>query len=127
MCRGPARTGVSTAALGADVPAVVGWSQKVELGTVVSGVVSQVDVQPGQLVKKKGRQPDHAGQSRLQQPGGRRLAEFAHAQAALQEAQREDERAAELYDRTLLSDYERNQALIALHGARAQLERTKSS
>lgn len=117
--------GISTGVLGADVQAVVGWSQKVELGTLVSGVVSQVEVQPGQLVKKGDNliTLDNRGFNGLV---SRRQAEFAHAQAALQEAQREDERAAELYDRTLLSDYERNQALIALHAARAQLERARS-
>ena len=39
-------------AIAADVPAVVGWAQRVELGMLVSGVVAEVHVRPGQSVKK---------------------------------------------------------------------------
>jgi multidrug efflux system membrane fusion protein len=46
-------------------------------------------------------------------------AESARAQAMLEEARREDERASELYDRTLLSDHERTKASIALREAEA--------
>ena len=38
--------------LAADLPAVVGWLQRVELGTLVSGVVSEVHVRPGQQVRR---------------------------------------------------------------------------
>jgi len=105
----------------ADVAAVVGWSQRVDLGPLVSGVVSEVHVRPGQLVKKGDKliSLDSRGFSSLV---GQRVAEHRHAQAALEEAEREDARAAELYDRTLLSDFERNQAQIALQSARAMAE-----
>jgi multidrug efflux system membrane fusion protein len=99
---------------------IVEWGQRVELGMPVSGVVAEVHVVPGQAVA--------AGdplvsldrrdfQARLQ----RRRAEHRHAEVLVAEARREDERAAEMYDRTVLSDYERNQARIALAAAEAAL------
>ncbi len=114
----------ATLAQAADVPAVVGWSQRVELGTLVSGIVMKVNVQPGQKVARGDELislDDRGFRSQVQ----RRLAENGHAQAVLEEAQREDERAIELYDRTVLSDFERNQALIALQAARAAAERAR--
>lgn len=110
---------LSASALAAEVPAVIAWTQKVELGTLVSGVVGAVHVRQGQQVGRG------AALVTLDDRGfkgevSRHLAVHRHAQAALQEAQREDERAIELYDRTVLSDFERNQAQIALQAARAQ-------
>ncbi len=112
--------------LAADIPAVVGWAQRVELGTLVSGVVSEVHVRPGQQVSEGDRllSLDKRGFS---SQVSRRAAEHRHAQAVLEEAQREDERAIELYDRTVLSDFERNQALVALKGARAAAERARAA
>ena len=102
------------------VEGVVTWSQRVELGMLVSGVVSQVHVRPGQQVSTGDtlvELDDRGFGSQVQ----RWLAEYRHAKGLLTEAEREDERAAELYDRTVLSDFERNQALIALDAARARL------
>lgn len=118
-------TCAATLAQAADVPALIGWSQRVELGTLVSGIVAKVHVQPGQTVTQGDELislDDRGFRSEVQ----RRLAEYGHAQAVLEEAQREDERAIELYDRTVLSDFERNQALIALQAARAAAERTRA-
>jgi RND family efflux transporter MFP subunit len=115
----------ATLAQAADVPALIGWSQRVELGTLVSGIVAKVHVRPGQTVTKGDELislDDRGFRSEVQ----RRLAEYGHAQAVLEEAQREDERAIELYDRTVLSDFERNQALIALQAARAAAERARA-
>lgn len=113
------------AVFAADIPAVVGWSQRVELGTLVSGVVDMVHVRPGQPVQKG--EPLISLDSRgFSSQVSRRLAEHKHAQAMLEEAQREDERATELYDRTVLSDFERNQALVALQAARAAAEAARA-
>ena len=119
---------VSMAALsqGGEVSAVVSWSQRVELGTLVSGVVAQVRVKPGQPVRSGDvlvALDDRGYASEV----ARRRAEHRHAQAVLEEAQREDERAVELYDRTVLSDFERNQALIALQAARAVVEQARAA
>jgi multidrug efflux system membrane fusion protein len=103
-----------------QVDGVVTWSQRVELGTLVSGVISQVHVRPGQSVKRGDTlvELDDRGFAGQVQ---RWRAEYRHAKGLLEEAEREDERAAELYDRTVLSDFERNQALLALDAARAHL------
>ncbi len=115
-----------TAVLAEDVAAVVSWSQRVELGTPVSGVVRDVNVRPGQLVKRGEKLlalDDRGYRSEV----SRRLAAHRHAVAMLEEAQREDERAIELYDRTVLSDFERNQALIALQAARSVAEAARAA
>ena len=109
-----------------ELQAVTGWLQRVELGPLVSGVVSEVHVRPGDRVDKGARlvtldRRDFA--SRV----SRREAERRHAEMLLEEAQREDERAAELYDRTLLSDHERNQAAIALEAGRAAAEAARAA
>lgn len=117
--------GVSGAAAAADVSAVLAWSQKVELGTLVSGVIGEVHVRPGQTVTKGDRLVSLDGRGFNAQVA-RRLAGYKHAKAALEEARREDERAIELYDRTVLSDFERNQALIGLHAARANAEAARA-
>jgi multidrug efflux system membrane fusion protein len=103
-----------------QVGGVVTWSQRVELGTLVSGVITRVHVRPGQSVKRGETlvELDDRGFAGQVQ---RWRAEYRHAKGLLDEAEREDERAAELYDRTVLSDFERNQALLALDAARARL------
>lgn len=103
-----------------QVEGIVTWSQRVELGTLVSGVISRVHVRPGQMVKPGDTlvELDDRGFGGQVQ---RWLAEYRHARGLLAEAEREDERAAELYDRTVLSDFERNQAVLALDAARARL------
>jgi len=116
---------VTAGAFAADVSAVVNWSQKVELGTLVSGVVSHVYVRPGQAVGKGDRlvSLDERGfSSQLD----KYEAAYQHAQAALAEARREDARAIELYERTVLSDFERNQAQVALLAARAAAEAARA-
>jgi len=105
----------------ADVAATVGWSQRVDLGPLVSGVVSEVHVKAGQPVNK-GDDLISLDSRGFRSQVSQRVAEQRHAQAALEEAEREDARAAELYDRTLLSDFERNLAQIALQSARATAE-----
>lgn len=95
-----------------DLDGRLAWGKRVELGTLVSGVVSEVNVSPGQAVA--------SGDTllRLDDRGFRAEVERARAvvsrtEALADEARREDERAAELYDRTMLSDHERQVAQIA--------------
>ena len=111
--------------LAADLPAVVAWTQKVELGTLVSGVVAAVHVRPGQTVAG-GDALVTLDDRGFKGEVSRHLAVYRHTQAALEEARREDERAIELYDRTVLSDFERNQAQIALQAARARAEEARA-
>ena len=116
---------LTAGALAADLPAVVAWTQKVELGTLVSGVVGAVHVRPGQTVAG-GDALVTLDDRGFKGEVSRHLAVYRHTQAALEEARREDERAIELYDRTVLSDFERNQAQIALHAARARAEEARA-
>lgn len=104
--------GVAQGVLALDLNGQLAWVQRVELGTLVSGVVTEIPVQPGQLVKQGStllRLDPRDFQAR--QSGAR--ATLARAESQLDEARREDERAQELYDRTLLSDHERQLAQIA--------------
>lgn len=100
------------AAQAADIEAVAQWAEPVTLSTPVSGVVQQVSVTPGEQV-------DEGDVLLLLDPRpfkARRQLAQAQVQAlepALAEAAREVERAEELYDRTVLSDVEREQARIA--------------
>jgi len=109
-----------------DIAAVLGWAQRIELGTLVSGVVSRVHVHPGQAVEQ-GDELISLDARGFESQVARRLAEQRHAQALLEEARREDQRASELYERTVLSDFERNQALLALEAARAVFERSAAA
>ena len=116
---------LSASVLAAEVVGVVAWTQKVELGTLVSGVVAVVHVRPGQTVGQ-GDPLVTLDDRGFKGEVDRHLAVYRHAQVALEEARREDERAIELYDRTVLSDFERNQAKIALQAARARAEEARA-
>lgn len=129
----PMKTSINTVLLicmwlpasAADVTAVVAWGQRVELGTLVSGVINEVHVQPGQEVASGDALVSLDRRGFVSQVD-RRNAEFQYAKAMYEEAQRDDERAAELYDRTVLSDFERNQAAIALKAAYAAVGRARA-
>lgn len=96
------------------------WLQRVELSTPVSGVISKVAVDAGDLVKQ--------GQVLLQldDRGFSSLVKKAEAQVAshretLAEAKRELERVVEMYERTLLAEHELQLARIAVSQAQADL------
>lgn len=110
----------------AEVPATVQWAQRVELGTLVSGVVARVHVAPGAQVRQ--------GAVLVALDDRRFKAELMQARAEVErlaqvhaEARRENERAQELYDRTLLSDHELEVTKIALATAAAQLQAAKTA
>jgi multidrug efflux system membrane fusion protein len=85
--------------------------RQLSLGTLVSGVVQEVRVQPGQkvtqgeLLLKLDQREFQAGLRRAQSL-------LARAKSLFEEALREEQRAVELYDRTLLSDHELQKAQI---------------
>ena len=89
-----------------------------ELGLPISGVIAKVKVKVGQTVKK--------GDLLLSLDSRALAAKIAAAQSQyrltsilLEEAQREDERAEELYERTVLSEHDRVEAKIVLRRAQA--------
>ncbi|WP_456379442.1 efflux RND transporter periplasmic adaptor subunit [Thiolapillus sp.] len=93
--------------------------RQLTLGTLVSGVVGEVHVQPGQKVRQ--------GELLLALDPREFQAQLTHAQAMVAranslfaEALREENRARELYDRTLLSDHEMQKAQIGRLEAEAK-------
>ncbi len=109
-----------------ELPGKLAWGERLSMGMLVSGVVSEVPVQAGQRVKKGDLLVGlDARGFRAELQGVR--AESSRAQTLLEEAQREDERAAELYDRTLLSEHERTAATIGLREAQAAAARARAN
>ncbi len=105
-----------------EIAATLDWARRVELGTTLSGRVSAVEVAPGQQVRKGERL------LRLDQRGFQARQE--EAQAVLEEArknrteaQRELDRALELYQRTVLADRDRQVAEIAAARAEAAYQK----
>lgn len=88
-----------------DVAAKLDWSERVEMSTLVSGVVEKVNVQVGQTVKK-GDVLLALNQEAFKAALEKAKAESDSAQLAMQEASKEWDRAQELYDRTVLSEHE---------------------
>jgi len=88
-----------------EFSASLDWSQRVELGFAVSGIVEKVFVNAGQKIKKNSAlvQLDN-DVFRAQVKKNKTL--LVSAQEALNEARREQDRALELYDRTVLSDHD---------------------
>lgn len=117
----------------ADVPAVLQWSHRVELSSPVSGVVQQVNVGVGELVKK--------GQVLLALDGGLYQARVAEIQAGIirleaeaAEAKRDLVRVEELYARTVVAtaDFDQEKlrnirAETMLAEARANLRQHKKT
>lgn len=103
----------------AEYPAWLDWGRRVELGTLVSGVVSRVEAEPGQGVKA-GELLVQLDQRQFMADLKRARAMLARAQSRFEEAEREAHRARELYDRTLLSDHELQKARLALDEAAAE-------
>jgi len=109
----------------AEVPAVLQWSQRVELSTPVSGVVQAVNVKQGERVSK--------GQALLQLDDriyAARVEEAAagvtRQQEEVSEAQRELKRVQELYDRTVISTSELDLAKLRQAKAAAQLRELRA-
>jgi RND family efflux transporter MFP subunit len=108
------------AAQAAEVAAVLQWVQRVELSTPVSGVVQRVSVQPGQSVKQ--------GQELLALDSRVYRAKVAESAAAVErlkaeaaEAKRNLDRVQELYNRTVISTTELDQAKLRDARSRAML------
>lgn len=107
----------SHAAWAADAPAILQWSHRVELSTPVSGAVQAVNVEAGDMVRK--------GQVLLTLDSALYQAKVTESRAALSrqnedaaEARRDLDRVQELYNRTVISTTELDQA--KLRNAKAQ-------
>lgn len=114
-----------TPTLALDIKAELDWARRVELGTPVSGVVQHIMAQPGQRIAKNDillQLDDRGFKSRVESL----MAQVAHFKAELAEAEREQERALELYDRTVLSDHELQVAKNNLIAAEARYQKERS-
>ncbi len=101
------------------------WSQRVELGFAVSGIIEKVFVNVGKKVKK-GDALVQLDNDVFQANVNETKALFASAKEALNEAKRERDRALELYDRTVLSDHDLQVAKNNLTLARAEFEKVRA-
>ena len=111
--------------LAADVPAVLYWSQRVELSPPVSGIVQTVNVEAGQQVKK--------GQVLLSLDNSAFQARLAESRAVINryreeaaDAKRELERSQELYNRSVLATTELDQAKLRQSRAQSQLSEAEA-
>jgi multidrug efflux system membrane fusion protein len=91
---------------GKDIPALLEWWQRVELGTLVDGMVTKVNVVVGQQVNR-GTMLVELDQREIQARLAWAESQVAATKLQQDEARRELDRSLELFDRTLLSNHER--------------------
>ncbi len=115
----------SQASQAQEFSASLDWSQRVELGSAVSGVVEFVAVNVGDKVKKGGSLVQLDNTVFKGQVNGYK-AQLISSQEAFKEAERERDRALELYDRTVLSDHDLQVAKNNFKLAKANLEQVKA-
>lgn len=117
---------VSHAVIAEEFEATLDWSKRVELSTQVSGLVKKVYAQAGNVVAK--------GEVLVQLDPRAFKADFKFAKADLkntdqqtQEAKRELERQADMYDRSMLSDRDLQIAKNNLTAAQSQYLQAQAS
>ncbi|TVQ74855.1 MAG: efflux RND transporter periplasmic adaptor subunit [Chromatiaceae bacterium] len=114
-----------------ETPARLDWSMRMEVGSPVSGIVTQVKVQPGDRVGEGDvlvMLDDRAPKAELE----RARAQAQRLKLAREEAEREYERTREMHDRALISSRElalaeidQSMAQAAHQGARAELTQAR--
>lgn len=109
-----------------DLEGELAWDRRVELGTTVSGTITEVRVVPGQRVEQ-GQVLVELDQRLYRARVERAKAALDQAKQQREEARRELERAQELYDRTVLSVHERTLAEIAVAEADAAFRNAQAS
>lgn len=103
----------------AELAGTVDWGTRLSMGTLVPGIVDQVEVSPGQRVKQGDRLLSlDQGAYRARMRGAE--AELRRTGILVREARTEFERAQELYDRTVLSQHELAIAEVGLLEAQAK-------
>lgn len=106
-------------AVAQELTGIVQWAQRVELGTPQSGIIVDVPVKSGEMVKK-GQLLVQLETRALLARVRRAEAEQAKSKKERDEAQRELDRSKELYERTLLSNHDLEQAKIAYSDANSR-------
>lgn len=108
----------------ADIQATLQWSQRVELSTPVSGNVNAVNVEVGDLVKK-GQVLLTLDSTAYQAKVAEIQSEIIRLDAESAEAKRDLDRVQELYERTVVSTTDLDQAKLRL--AKLRLVKTQSA
>jgi len=108
-------------AMAQELSGVVQWAQRVELGTPQSGIIVEAPVPAGAMVKK-GQLLVQLEPRALRARVKRAEAELTKSKKDRDEAQRELDRSKELYDRTLLSNHDLEQAKIAYSNANSRYQ-----
>jgi len=117
---------VAGVARAASYDGVLHWSKRVELGVPVSGVVKAVYADVGMKVKKGDKLlelDDTVFKASVMQA----KSELKNQEEQYKEATREEDRAQNLYDRTVLSDHELQVAKNNKVKAAAQLEHARAT
>ncbi len=108
-----------------EFPATLSWSDSVTLSTPLSGIVSEVKVEVGDVVEKG--QLLAALDSRPYDAGLKRAeAELQRLKSRFEDAEREYQRAQELYDRTVLSQTDLQTAEVTFTTAQAEYHRAEA-
>lgn len=116
---------MNSSVLAFELEAELDWARQVKLGTPVRGVIEQVMVSPGQRVKQ-GEALLQLDQRGFEYRVAGLTAQLQHFKAELDEARREQERALELYDRTVLSDHELQVAKNKFIAAKSNYQKGKA-
>lgn len=109
----------SASVVAENIPAKLDWSQRVELGSLVSGVISKVHVAEGQKVKSGAALVSFDRRS-FNADVKRAAAVADRAKLAEEEALLDAERNEELYERTVISDRELKLSQIDSRNAQAE-------
>ena len=108
-----------------DVQATLQWSQRVELSTPVSGVVQKVNVAVGDLVKR-GQVLLSLDSTTYRARVAENQSEIARLNAEVEEAKRNLERVQELYQRTVVSTTDLDQAKLRLVRSQSALSESRA-
>lgn len=109
---------LSNAVIALEVDAITGWSNRVEIGAQVSGVITLVKVTTGQQVKK-GELLLQFDQRLFKAQYNNTRAQVASMKEVMLEAKRELERSLVLYEQTILAEHELQAAKNANKKAQA--------
>jgi RND family efflux transporter MFP subunit len=109
----------------ADIQATLQWSHRVELSTPVSGNVNSVNVEVGDLVKK-GQVLLTLDSTAYQAKMAESQSEIIRLDAESAEAKRDLDRVQELYERTVVSTTELDQAKLRLVKTQSALSEARA-
>ena len=109
----------------ADIQATLQWSHRVELSTPVSGVIKTVDVEVGGVVRK-GQILLSLDTTSFRARVDERQSEIIRMKAELAEAKRELDRIQELYERTIVSTTDLDQAKLQMVKSQSKLSEAQA-